>query len=142
MFENNQEVIVVNDSPLLHPIDDMPLVRSVGNLIEFSVDDDNGDLMNFSDTTESVIDLIGNLDLTASFSWLFGSNNPIDIDDIITSFNGENADDGARAALPNCSFGNLSPLTVSGTDFSFEYKRLFGHLDKVKKQLNYDDDDD
>lgn len=142
VFENNQEVVAVDDSPVLHPIDDMPLVRSVGNLMQFSIDDDNGDLINFSDTTQSAIDLIGVLDLSASFSWLFGSNDQIDIDDIITSFNGENADDGARAVLPNCSFGNLSPLTDSGTDFSFEYKRLFGHLGKVRRQLSFSEDDD
>lgn len=151
VFEN--PVVVIDDSPLLHLIDDMPLVRPDDDLMEFSVDDD-GDLINFSNkTTHACIDLFGKLDLSQSFSWLFGSNNAMNVDDIVTSFDGLNFDDDNIGACADSSdfdrekqpatfsFGNLSPLKNSGTDFSYECKRLFGHLDKVRRQLDFDDVD-
>lgn len=124
----NKSVVVVDDSPLVHLIDDMPLKRASANLIEFSVGDDDGDLINFSsDTTRAAIDLFGKLDLSQSFSWLYGSTTEIDVD-------GEKE--------PAISFGNLSPLKISGIDVAYECKRTFGHLDKIRRQLNFDDSDD
>lgn len=117
--------MVVDDSPLLNLIDDMPLKQANSNLIEFSVCDD---LINFSsDTTRAAIDLFGKLDLSQSFSWLYGSTTEIDAD---------------AQKEPAISFGNSSPLSISGIDVAYECKRMFGHLDKIRRQLNFDDSDE
>lgn len=146
----------------------MPLIQPVRDLIVFSDDDDDGDLINFSDTANAAKDLFDEWNLSDSFSWLFGLIDSIDIEDIITAFSGlnVNANDniGATATIPssdgdnknddNCdslssyenienewamlSVGNTSPLSICGTDWSFECKRIFGHLDNVRRRLDSD----
>lgn len=147
---------------LIHPIDDMPVARPVRDLIEFSYNENGvGDLIMFNDTANAATDLFGHLDLSASFSWLYGSMDEIDIHTIAAVMHDihidDNNNDGAAgvAALGDCEdirdplssksqinieneLAMLSPLNESGTDWSYEYKRIIADLEKARRELHFD----
>lgn len=112
----------------------MPLAQSVGDLITFSDDDDDGDSINFSDTANGAMDLFGKLDLSDSFSWLYGLVDSIEIEDIVTAldvlnFNASDNDGAAASiALSDCDNKNddICDSLSSHEEIDYEQK---GHLD-------------
>lgn len=159
MFETATDE-VADVLPLLHPIDDMPIVRAVGDLMEFSRDDNADDLIKFSDTADAAMDLFGNLELSDSL--LDKLVDEMQMDDGVSAPNGP-FDSVAAATIASykcddcgsdelkcnnqidlekelamLSLDDVSPLSIPKTDWDFEYKRIFGHLDKIKRRLSFD----
>lgn len=161
MFETATEVAAV--SPLLHPIDDMPMAQAVGDLMEFSRDN-NDDLIKFDDTADAAMDLFGKLNLSDSFSLLYKLVDGFHIDDVLSALNAQNESAAAATIasykcgekVDDCdapswqdeidyekelallSLDDISPLSIPKTDWDFEYKRIFGHLDNIKRRLSFD----
>lgn len=144
VFINQTKPVTVN-APLTHLIDDMP-VHSDRDLIEFSYNAEHDNLINFSNTANAAEDLFRDLDLSESFSWLFGSMDQIDIDNIaaamhITNMGYNSNDDAAETTVDfddmHDSLLPLSPLNHSPTDWSYECKRVIADLDQCIRKLNF-----